>query len=91
MLLHESLHKPLRTGGDSRSWGHGLVGPCLSVMSRKNRKRLSEQELQAASGGSASQPKPEGHVTTNVIHGDLSPGGTTVYKNTVNTKYKEYK
>jgi len=60
-------------------------------MSRKNRKRLSEQELQSASGGSASQPKPERHITTNVIHGDVAMGKTIDLSNTVNTGYREYK
>ena len=90
MLLKGSLNTTLRIGLCARPWGHGPVGPCWIAMSRKNRKRLTDQELQAASGGSASQPKPEGHVTTNVIDGDLSLGGTTEYKNTVNREFKHY-
>ena len=61
------------------------------TMSRKNRKRLTDEELQAASGGFAAQPKSQDLVRNNVTHGDIAMGETIDLSNTINTGYREYK
>ena len=61
------------------------------TMSRKNRKRLTDEELQAASGGFAAQPKSQDLVRNTVTYGDTAMGERIDLRNTVNTGYREYK